>query len=98
MTRSAKKGPYIDLKLLKKIQNLPADAKKKPVKTWSRDCTIPPEFVGFTFAVHNGKQHLPVFITEQMVGYRLGEFAPTRIWRKHGGKKAKEAAAAAAAA
>ncbi len=98
MTRSAKKGPYVDLKLLKKIQNLPADAKKKPVKTWSRDCTIPPEFVGFTFAVHNGKQHLPVFITEQMVGHRLGEFAPTRIWRKHGGKKAKEAAAAAASA
>jgi small subunit ribosomal protein S19 len=90
MSRSAKKGPYIDLKLLKKIQNLPADAKKKPIKTWSRACAIPPEFVGFTFAVHNGKQHLPVFITEQMVGHKLGEFSPTRTWRRHGGKKAKE--------
>jgi small subunit ribosomal protein S19 len=90
MTRSAKKGPYLDEKLLKKIQNLPADAKKKPVKTWARACVIPPEFVGFTFAIHNGKQHIPVFITEQMVGHRLGEFSPTRTWRRHGGKKAKE--------
>ncbi|MFH1546107.1 MAG: 30S ribosomal protein S19 [Patescibacteria group bacterium] len=90
MSRSAKKGPYVDPKLLKKIQNLPADAKKKPIKTWSRACVIPPEFVGFTFAVHNGKQHLPVFITEQMVGHRLGEFSPTRTWRRHGGKKVKE--------
>jgi small subunit ribosomal protein S19 len=90
MSRSAKKGPYLDEKLLKKIQNLPADAKKKPVKTWARACVIPPEFVGFTFAIHNGKQHIPVFITEQMVGHRLGEFSPTRTWRRHGGKKAKE--------
>jgi small subunit ribosomal protein S19 len=89
MSRSAKKGPYLDEKLLKKIQNLPADAKKKPVKTWARACVIPPEF-GFTFAIHNGKQHIPVFITEQMVGHRLGEFSPTRTWRRHGGKKAKE--------
>jgi small subunit ribosomal protein S19 len=90
MSRSAKKGPYLDEKLLKKIQNLPADAKKKPVKTWARACVIPPEFVGFTFAIHNGKQHIPVFITEQMVGHRLGEFSLTRTWRRHGGKKAKE--------
>ncbi|MCF7836696.1 30S ribosomal protein S19 [Candidatus Gracilibacteria bacterium] len=90
MSRSAKKGPYLDEKLLKKIQNLPADAKKKPVKTWARACVVPPEFVGFTFAIHNGKQHIPVFVTEQMVGHRLGEFSPTRTWRRHGGKKAKE--------
>lgn len=88
MSRSSKKGPYIDPKLLKKVKKMGADD-RKPIKTWSRACMIPPEFVGFTFAVHNGRQHLPVFVTENMVGFRLGEFSPTRTWRKHGGKKAK---------
>jgi small subunit ribosomal protein S19 len=91
MSRSAKKGPYVDPRVVKKVQNLDAEGKKKPIKTWSRACVIAPEFVGHTFAVHNGKQHLPVFVTEQMVGHRLGEFAPTRTFRKHAGKKAAEA-------
>jgi len=89
MSRSSKKGPYVDPKLLKKVQKLSAEDRKKPIKTWSRACVISPEFVGHTFAVHNGKQHLPVFVTEQMVGHRLGEFSPTRTWRRHGGKKVK---------
>ena len=96
MTRSLKKGPYVDHKLLKKIAN------KKPtevgvVKTWSRDCTITPEMVGFTFGVHNGKQHLPVFVIENMVGHKLGEFSLTRKFIKHGGKKQREEEQAAAA-
>ncbi len=97
MSRSAKKGPYIDPKVVKKIQNLDSTGQKKIIKTWSRDCIISPEFVGHTFAVHNGKQHLPVFVTENMVGHCLGEFAPTRKFKGHGGKLAKEATAAATA-
>lgn len=104
MARSLKKGPYVDEKLLKKISG------KKPgtlgaVKTWARASQIPPEFVGFTFGVHNGKDHIDVLVTEEMVGHRLGEFSPTRKFVKHGGKmqkeleqKAKEAEMAAAAA
>lgn len=96
MSRSLKKGPFVDAKLLKKISALkPGD--KTVIKTWSRDSVITPEMVGFTIAVHNGKNHLPVFIVEDMVGHRLGEFAPTRKFHKHGGKMAKEQAAAAAA-
>ncbi len=89
MTRSLKKGPYIDEKLLKKIRQLkPGD--KTIIKTWSRRSTITPEMVGFTFGVHNGKEHIPVFITEDMIGHKLGEFAPTRKFIKHGGKMQRE--------
>lgn len=89
MSRSLKKGPYIDQKLLKKIANLrPGD--KTIIKTWSRASTITPEMVGFTFGVHNGREHIPVFITEDMVGHRLGEFALTRKFVKHGGRMQRE--------
>lgn len=100
MSRSAKKGPYVDERLSKKVQRLNETNQKKIIKTWSRACVISPEFVGHTFGVHNGKQHIPVFVTEQMVGHRLGEFAHTRKFKGHGGKlaKATEAAAAPAAA
>ena len=90
MSRSLKKGPYIDDKLLKKVAALKV-GDKTVIKTWSRDCTITPEMVGFTFGVHNGKEHIPVFIVENMVGHKLGEFSPTRKFIKHGGKKQKEA-------
>lgn len=96
MTRSSSKGPFVDPRVTKKVAALDAAGQKKPIKTWSRSCVISPDFVGHTFAVHNGRQHIPVFVTEQMIGHRLGEFAPTRTWRKHGGKKAKEDAAVAA--
>ena len=89
MTRSSKKGPYVDPRLLKKIQAMDADGQKKVIKTWSRACTIAPEFVGHTFGVHNGKDHIPVFCSELMVGHKLGEFSPTRRFRAHGGKLAK---------
>lgn len=94
MTRSSYKGPYVDAKLMKKVQTMGAN--KKVIKTWSRDSQIPPEFVGHTFAVHNGKEHIPVFITEQMIGQRLGEFAFTRKFRGHPNKKAAEASTPAA--
>ena len=86
MSRSAKKGPYVDEKLLKKIEKLVVAGKKEPIKTWARRSTISPEFVGHTFLVHNGKQHLSVYVTEEMVGHKLGEFSLTRIFRGHGGK------------
>lgn len=89
MSRSVKKGPWIDLKLMKKIKLL-RHGDKTLIKTWSRDSVIFPEMVGFNFAVHNGKEHIPVFIGEEMVGHKLGEFSPTRKFRKHGGKMAKE--------
>lgn len=92
MSRSLKKGPYCDPKLLKKVQQLGAGS-RTVVKTWSRSSTIFPEMVGFTFGVHNGKVHTPVLVTEEMVGHKLGEFAPTRKFRSHGGKMAKEQAA-----
>lgn len=89
MSRSLKKGPFIDPKLIKKIKDLrPGD--KTIIKTWSRDSTIYPEMVGFTIGVHNGKEHIPVFVTEDMVGYKLGEFSPTRKFRQHGGRMARE--------
>ncbi|OHA55832.1 MAG: 30S ribosomal protein S19 [Candidatus Veblenbacteria bacterium RIFOXYC1_FULL_42_9] len=97
MSRSLKKGPFVDAKLLKKLAALkPGD--KTVIKTWSRDSVITPEMVGFTIAVHNGRKHLPIFIIEDMVGHHLGEFAPTRKFTGHGGKMAREQAAAAAAA
>ncbi len=91
MSRSLKKGPYIDHKLLKKVLEAKKSGNRKPIKTWSRACVIPPEFVGVTIAVHNGRTHVPVFITEEMVGHRLGEFALTRTFRGHAekGKVAK---------
>lgn len=85
MSRSNYKGPFVDAKLVKKVQAMGAN--KKIIKTWSRDSQIAPEFVGHTFAVHNGKEHIPVFVTETMVGHRLGEFAPTRRFRGHPNKK-----------
>ncbi len=93
MSRSLKKGLFVDYKLQKKIEALSADD-RTVVKTWARQSTISPEMVGRTIAVHNGKVHVPVFVSENMVGHKLGEFAPTRKFRRHGGKKAAEAAAA----
>lgn len=84
MSRSSKKGPYIDPKLLKKIEALNRTAERRVIRTWARASTIFPGMVGHTVAVHNGRQHVPVYITEQMVGHRLGEFAPTRTFRGHG--------------
>ncbi len=89
MARSIKKGPYIDKNLDKKIEKLNAENKKVVVKTWARRSTIPPEYVGHTIAVHNGRKFIPVYITENMVGHKLGEFAPTRTFRGHGGKLAE---------
>jgi small subunit ribosomal protein S19 len=88
MSRSLKKGPYIDERLLNKVAKLGAD--KKVIKTWAREAVITPEMVGHTFAVHNGKDHIPVFVTENMVGHKLGEFSATRKFRGHGGKLAKQ--------
>lgn len=84
MGRSLKKGPYVDVKLLNKIEAMNRSGMKSPIKTWSRRSMILPEFVGNTLAVHNGKEHISVFVTENMVGHRLGEFSPTRLFRKHG--------------
>ncbi|MDD3646601.1 MAG: 30S ribosomal protein S19 [Candidatus Gracilibacteria bacterium] len=87
MARSLKKGPYIDERLLKKVVNMNESGKKTVIKTWSRACTIIPEFVGHTFGVHNGKAHSPVFVTEDMVGHKLGEFSLTRTFRGHSGNR-----------
>lgn len=84
MSRSSKKGPYIDKKLLKKVLTQKEAGKKEAIKTWARASMIAPEFVNHTFAVHNGRTHINVFVTEAMVGHRLGEFAPTRVFRGHG--------------
>ena len=91
MGRSLKKGPFVSEKLLKKVNKAKANGSRVPIKTWSRASMVMPEFVGMTIAVHDGKKHIPVFVTEAMVGHRLGEFAPTRIFRQHGGIKAKKA-------
>lgn len=92
MPRSVKKGPFVYWKLAKKIEQLNASNEKKPIKTWSRASTITPDFVGHTIAIHNGNKFIPVYITENMVGHKLGEFAPTRIFRGHPGTKAEKAA------
>jgi small subunit ribosomal protein S19 len=89
MTRSAKKGPYVDDRVIKKVLGKRA-SETGVIKTWSRACVIAPEMVGFTFGIHNGKQHIEVLIAEDMVGHRLGEFSPTRKFVKHGGKMQKE--------
>ena len=89
MPRSLKKGPYIDPRLLKKLKAIQGSSKKQVIKTWSRRSTIIPDFVGQTFAVHNGNKFIPVFVTENMVGHKLGEFAPTRLFRGHSGDRKK---------
>lgn len=96
MSRSIKKGPFIDQHLLDKIKNLSA-GDRTVIKTWSRRSTVFPEMVGFRFGIHNGKEHIPVLITEDMVGHKLGEFAPTRKFVRHGGKLQKDVEAASAA-
>jgi small subunit ribosomal protein S19 len=97
MARSVKKGPFVEESLLRRIDALNAANEKRVLKTWSRRSTITPDFVGHTVAVHNGNKFIPVYISENMVGHRLGEFAPTRLFRGHTGAKAAAAAAAAAA-
>ena len=92
MPRSVKKGPFVDYKLVEKINKMNQTNQKKIIKTWSRSSTITPEFVGHKIAVHNGNKMIPVFITENMVGHKLGEFSPTRIFRGHPGTKAEKAA------
>jgi len=91
MPRSLKKGPFVEERLLRKVDQQRKSGTRQAIKTWSRSSTLIPDFVGLTFAVHDGKKHVPVFVTENMVGHKLGEFAPTRIFRKHGGVKAKKA-------
>ncbi len=90
MSRSAKKGPYISPKLLKKIEKLNADSKKAVIRTWSRASTVYPQLVGHTIAIHDGRRHVPIYITENMVGHKLGEFAPTRTYRGHLAEKKKK--------
>jgi small subunit ribosomal protein S19 len=84
MARSIKKGPYVDEKLLKKVERMNRSGDRRPIKTWARASMVSPEFVGHTLGIHNGKQHVSIFVTENMVGHRLGEFAPTRSFRRHG--------------
>ena len=86
MSRSLKKGPHVDPRLLQKVER--QGAAREPIRTWARDCTVVPEFVGTTFMVHNGKQHIPVYVTENMVGHKLGEFSPTRVFKGHSVKAA----------
>ncbi len=95
MSRSIKKGPYLDANLIEKVEAMNKATAKKVIKTWARSCTIAPDFVGHTFAVHNGKNFIPVYVTENMVGHKLGEFAPTRTFRGHSGSKAAAAATTA---
>ena len=98
MARSIKKGPFVDGHLIKKVEAAQAAKDKRPIKTWSRRSTVLPDFVGLTIAVHNGKQHIPVYVTENMVGHKLGEFAPTRLFRGHTGNKATDKKASLAPA
>ena len=91
MPRSVKKGPFVESKLVEKAEKSRKVGSRIAIKTWSRRSTVIPDFVGLTFAIYDGKKHVPVFITENMVGHKLGEFAPSRIFRKHGGVKAKKA-------
>ena len=98
MSRSSRKGPYLDIKLLSKVEKQKQSGAKQPIKTWARACTVVPDFIGHTFSVHNGRSFVQVFITDNMVGHKLGEFAVTRTFRGHGGEKKATAAAAAAPA
>jgi len=97
MSRSSKKGPFVAEKLFRKVQALNERREKRPIRTWARACTIIPEFVGHTFEVHNGNKFIRVFVTEDMIGHKLGEFAPTRIFRGHSGRKVAAPGAPAAA-
>ena len=90
MSRSLKKGPYVDAKLYGKVDRMIGTGRKEPIKTWSRDCTVVPDFVGHTFLVHNGRQFMKLFVTEDMVGHKLGEFAPTRTFRGHADRSARK--------
>lgn len=98
MSRSLKKGPYVDPRVVEKVEAVKKSGKRTPVKTWSRDCVITPEMVGVTFSVHNGKDFLSVLVEENMVGHRLGEFSPTKKFVRHGGKMQKDQEAAKSAA
>jgi small subunit ribosomal protein S19 len=89
MSRSLKKGPYVDERLIAKVERGSRKGPREPIKTWSRDCTIVPEFVGATFLIHNGRQFMKLYVTEDMVGHKLGEFAPTRLFKGHSGGKGK---------
>ncbi len=89
MSRSLKKGPYVDPRLLGKVEKLQNTGAREPLKTWARDCTIVPEFIGITFLIHNGRQFMKLYVTEDMVGHKLGEFSPTRLFRGHSGGKGK---------
>ncbi len=90
MSRSLKKGPFVDEKLLRKVNQMRVTGDKKVIKTWSRRSTVTPEMVGYTFAIHNGKRFMPIYITENMVGHKLGEFSPTRFFRAHSGREKTE--------
>jgi small subunit ribosomal protein S19 len=90
MTRSLKKGPHVDYKLLEKVEKLNEQNQKKVIKTWSRSCTVIPEFIGHTFAVHTGNKFIPVYVSENMIGHKLGEFAQTRTFRAHSGQRKEE--------
>ena len=90
MSRSSKKGPYYDERLLAKVERQQRGGNREPIKTWSRDCTIVPEFIGVTFLVHNGRQFIRLYVTEDTIGHKLGEFAPTRLFRGHSGGKGKK--------
>lgn len=92
MSRSLKKGPYVDQRLLAKVDRQQRTGSREPLKTWARDCTVVPEFIGQTFLVYNGRQFMRLYVTEDMVGHKLGEFAPTRMFRGHSGGKGKAAA------
>src|SRR4051794_3298065 len=96
MSRSLKKGPYVNERVLQKVEKQQRSGSREPIKTWARDCTVVPDFIGHTFLVHNGKQFTKVFVTEDMVGHKFGEFAPTRMFKGHSGGRAKAAAAATA--
>ena len=91
MARSISKGPFVDDSLKRRFDKMVASGQRQPIKTWSRRSTITPDFVNYTFSVHNGHKHVPIFITENMVGFKLGEFVPTRTFKQHGGVKAKKA-------
>ena len=95
MSRSLRKGPHVDERLLSKIEKQKRTGSREPIKTWARDCTVVPDFVGHTFLVHNGKQFMKLYVVEDMVGHKLGEFSPTRMFRGHSGGRAKAAAAPA---
>jgi small subunit ribosomal protein S19 len=92
MSRSLKKGPYVDVRLLAKVEKAQKTNNRAPIRTWARDCTIVPEFVGVNFEIHNGHKFLKLYVTEDMVGHKLGEFSPTRMFRGHSGGKGKAAA------